>query len=312
MLAALIPTVIFGSIAVYQGYRATVAAEQSADADQAGKKRDEEEDRKNKELDQGPPVTVTAGDSPMYPTAFALKEQRFHVGPIANVTEWDGKFNAWLKSEEARPVGLYAVRFTVKALRDDTTIIQDFKLKDRDCPFEIAGVNDEKDVNYKGTLVYPPPMGGSGADVTRDVLGFDVGQYDENQARIVERGYPKRGSRINSKNYELFLRQRFVTKTVVLERNDARTFDVYFASGLECTFGLQMNVTSGGTDSWVDIDISPSWGDGKGGAALAPGYRQYSNLVRPVPGKGMAFPPIGSPERPFAPGVDVTGSDITP
>lgn len=147
--------------------------------------------------------------------------------------------------------------------------------------------------------------------MTRDVLGFDVAQYDETQARIVQKGYPKLGGIAPQREHEIFLRHRFATKTVALEQNDARTFDVYFAGGLECTFGLEMNVTSGDVDTWMEIDISPAWMDGKG-AALAPGYKEYGNLVRPDPGKGMIFTPIGSSEKPFAPGVHITADDVTP
>lgn len=311
VIAALVPTLVFGSIAVYQGWRAVDAAEQSADADQSGKRRDDKEDKEKKEVDAGPIISVTRGESPVLPRALALKEERHYIGPIGDVVSWDDRFTAWLKAEKARPTSLYAVRFTVKALRDDTTIIQDFKLKNRQCPFEIAGVNEDLKRYYRGTLVYPPPEGGSGEDVSRDVLGFEVGQYDETSARIMEKGYPKLGSAELKTDHQLFLRHRFSTKTVTLEQNDARTFDIYFAANMECTFGLEMNVTSGSTDTWIELPIAPAWMDGKE-AALAPGGTQYSNLVRPNPGKGMAFPPIGSPEIPFAPGVKITADDVTP
>ncbi|GAA0272853.1 hypothetical protein GCM10010302_08070 [Streptomyces polychromogenes] len=311
VVAALVPTLVFGSIAAYTGWRALDATEQSADADQAGKRRDAKEDSEKQRADTGPLVSVTRGEAPILPSALVLKETRYAIGPAAHSVTWDDDFNAWLKAESARPTGLYAVRITVKALRDDTTIIQDFKLKNRNCPFEIAGVDEELNVNYKGTVVYPPPEGGSGEDVARDVLGFNVGQYDDTSARIMEKGFPKLGSGEMKTNHKVFLRHRFSTKTVTLEQNDARTFDIYFASDKECTFGLEMNVTSGSTDTWIEIPIAPAWRDGKE-AAMAPGGHGFTNLIRPDPGKGLAFPPVGSPETPFAPSVEVMADDVNP
>ncbi|MFJ6014455.1 hypothetical protein [Streptomyces sp. NPDC092952] len=311
IIAALVPTLVFGGIAVQQGCRATNAAEQSADADQDSKKRAMQDDTDKKKIARGPSVSVTRGESPVIPSAFAMAEEQVYIGPIAKTTDWSETFNNWLASKSARPIGLYSTRVTVKALKDETTIIQDFKLKDRNCPYEVYEIPESPDKPfYDETIVYPPPMGGSGEDVTRTVIGFEVSQYDATKARFVERGDPRLGNMKKRSNTRLALTDDFSTQTVVLEQNDARTFDIYFGSNLDCTFRLEMNVTSGGSDEWIEIPIEPAWGKGKGAAIAAP-YDKYGTFVKPSPdGNGMEF--SNPTSEAFAPAINFSTVDPYP
>ncbi|MGW5442740.1 hypothetical protein [Streptomyces asiaticus] len=310
IIAALVPTLVFGGCSAYQGWRNNASSDRSADAGEAANRREDQKDKEKQQVADGPPVKVTPGEPPILPTAFAFANQTHDVSKIANVSDWDGTFNNWMREHGARPVGLYAVRFTVKALKDDTTILQDFRLKDRKCDHEVAATIDDVKRNRHGTLVYPPALGGSGAEVKRDVLGFQVSQYDETTARVMKRGYPKLGAVRAGTDTEVFLRQRFSTKTITMEQNDARTFDVYFASELDCSFGLEMNVTVGGEDTWVSIPVAAAWDKGER-ASIAGPEEPYDTLVRPkADGSGME---LGNPMREGGvPKVSIMADDVTP
>ncbi|MCX2926673.1 hypothetical protein [Streptomyces sp. NEAU-W12] len=229
---------------------------------------------------------------------------------MENVTTWDEKFNSWLKDRGARPIGLYSVRFTVKALKDETTIIQDFRLRDRNCPDGVANAIDDIKRKMHGTLVHPPAVGGPGEDVKRDVLGFQVSQYGETRARIIEPGYPKLGVVAQRTEMEVLFRHRFSSKAVTLEQGDARTFDMYFVSELDCTFGLEMNVTAGNEDTWIPVNISPAWSEGEG-AAIAGPESEYDTLARPkADGPGMELARNATGQG-AVPRLNITVDDVT-
>ncbi|MEU6340666.1 hypothetical protein ABZ883_06915 [Streptomyces sp. NPDC046977] len=273
--------------------------------------RDNHEDRKEeKAIEDGPAVKVTRGESPMLAYDFAFEKPTYSVSSIADESGWGDGFTSWLGRNRARPVGIYAVRITVKALRDDTTIIQDFRLSDRHCDNEVANTVEDIERNMHGTLVYPPALGGPGEDVKRDVLGFQVSQYDETRARVMAKGFPRLGSVSKGTETQMFLRHRFSARAVVLEQNDARTFDIYFGSALDCTFGLEMNITSGDEDDWVKIPINVTWWKGEG-AAIAGPDEPYDTLVRPkVDGSGME---LGNAMREGGvPGVSFMVDDVSP
>ncbi|MBO1332487.1 hypothetical protein [Streptomyces sp. VRA16 Mangrove soil] len=143
----------------------------------------------------------------------------------------------------------------------------------------------------------------------RDVLGFDVGQYDALHAYRMERGYPKIGAPGKGTDTEIALGRSFYKKPIVMEQNDARTFDVYFASNKDCTFGLDVNVTVDSTDTWVTVPVGFSWDKRDTYTAIAGPDEPYDTLVRPkADGSGME---AGNAMREGGvPGVAITVNDV--
>ncbi|MFE7532514.1 hypothetical protein ACFU7Y_43505, partial [Kitasatospora sp. NPDC057542] len=257
LIAALVPTLIFGSIQAWQTTQGNDSNKRSADAASAGEQREKQKDAEEKETAAGRPVSITMGSPDYLAVNYAIPGRTYDLGDLAKRTD---SFGDWLTKNKARPISLYAIRFTIRALRDETAIIQNFKLRDRDCPNEVATSVEEvinRPRTFAGTLVYPPPIGGSGEDIKRTVIGFEVSQYDE-AARSLWSGYPKPGKVSGGKPTEIMFGKRFTERPVVLNKKDARTFDVFFAAKLDCTFSLEVNVTSGNDDLWIPI-IEPKW-----------------------------------------------------
>ncbi|MEV5177505.1 hypothetical protein AB0L10_42220 [Streptomyces flaveolus] len=283
-MAALIPSVLFGGLAAYFAYDGNQTAKRGTSADVKGEQREEAKDREEKKANAGPSVKITRGEAPFVPNAFAAPTRTYDVTPIAATSNWDETFDNWLRSKKARPVGVYSARFTVKALRDESAIIQDLRVADRKCQ---NTVYEDSGTNMHGTLIYPPALGGSGEVDSRIVLGVDVGQYDGQQARFMLKGSPKFGGQ-HGGTTTFNLGRRFTTRTVTLEKNDARSFDIYFASQHDCSFRLEMNVTSGDRDEWINVPITPAWQQGQTHVSLAGFAEPYDTLVRPIAdGSGM-------------------------
>lgn len=307
-MAALIPTVVFGGLAGYLAWDGNRSSDTSATADKETNDREKAEKAAADRVAKGAPIKVTRGEAPSIAYQFAFRKRTYNFPEVADSTEWDQRFNDWLTTNGGRPIGLYSVRFTIKALKADTTTIQDFRLKNRHCSNEVAATVDDVKRNMHGTLVFPPAMGGPGEDVKRDVLGFDVSQYDALRAYRMKDGYPKLGVPSEGSDTQVPLERSFSANPVVMEQNDARTFDVYFASGLDCTFGLEVNVTVDATDTWVTIPIGAGWDKGNSTAIAGPD-EPYDTLVRPkADGAGME---AGNAMREGGvPSVSITVNDV--
>ncbi|MFD8781242.1 hypothetical protein [Kitasatospora sp. NPDC059599] len=307
LISALVPTLIFGSIQAWQTTQGNDSNKRSADAASAGEERDKQKDKEEKDTAAGPPVSITMGSPDYIAVNYALPGPTHELGDLSKRTN---SFGEWLEQYKARPISLYSIRFTIRALRDETTIIQNFKLKDRDCPHEVAA-SVEDALNhppaYAGTLVYPPPAGGSGEDIKRTVIGFEVSQYDT-RAASVWNGYPKPGNVASEKPTEIMFGKDFSDRPVVLNRKDARTFDVFFAAKLDCTFSLEVNVTSGSDDLWIPINAGAR---GELEGSIAAGAKTYATLVRPK-SDGSAME-LGNPLREGGvPTLSITADNISP
>ncbi|MEU6877653.1 hypothetical protein [Streptomyces sp. NPDC046712] len=310
IIAALIPTVIFGGITVWQNGQNNESNAKSADMASSGEAREKRDEDKEKAIAAGPPVSITAGESEWLPVQYVFPQPTRNLGEMDGHAKWDAKYGEWLRKNQARPIGLYSVRLTIAALRDETTIIQDFKLKDRDCPNTVHNtVEDALNAppNIHGTLVDPLPVGGSGEDVQRTVIGFEVSQYDT-VARSVWKGYPEPiTSDTGMTGYEIKFGKRVSERPVVLEQKDARTFDIYFASGADCTFGVEVNVTSGSDDVWIPLKVGAF---GQLRASIGGGHSSYETFARPKPsGRGME---LANPKEGYVPVIEVTGDDVSP
>ncbi|MEU2235538.1 hypothetical protein [Streptomyces vietnamensis] len=310
IIAALIPTVIFGGITVWQNSQNNESNEKGADSAASGEAREKRNEDKEKSIAAGPPISITAGSPDWLPVQYVFPKRLQSLGEMKGHADWDDEYGEWLKKNQARPIGLYSVRLTMAALRDETTIIQDFKLKDRDCPNTVHNtVEDALNAppNMHGTLVDPLPVGGSGEDVQRTVIGFEVSQYDT-VARSVWKGYPEPITADDGMfGYEIKFGKRVSERPVVLEQKDARTFDIFFASGADCTFGLEVNVTSGNEDLWIPLKIG-AFGELR--ASIGGGHSSYDAFVRPNPsGGGME---MVNPKEGYVPVIKVTGDDVSP
>ncbi|MFF7589349.1 hypothetical protein ACFZCK_17865 [Kitasatospora purpeofusca] len=305
LIAALVPTLIFGSFQVWQTSNGNEANRKSADAAASGEDREKRKEREEKEIAVGPPVSITMGHSDWLAVNYALPHPTYELGDLSKRLD---SFGEWLTKNDARPIGFYGIRFTISALRDETAIIQDFKLKDRDCPNEVANtVDDIKPPGYKGTLVYPPPAGGSGEDVKRTVIGFEVSQYDT-AAETLWNGYPKPGSVSSATPIQVKFGKRFSERPIALEKKDARTFDVYFAARSDCTFSLEVNVTSGSGDVWVPINAGSR---GQRGGSIAAGAEPYDTLVKPTD-NGAAMELGNALRQGGVPRLEITADNISP
>ena len=194
VIVSVILSFLFASIAIYQGCRLLIRSGHSASTDQSPKRLDDHKEQAGEAVAASPPIEVIPGEPPTLAHELALPERTFEIEDIAKSAKWDERFSKWMQTNNARPIGVYAVHFTVKALKSETTI-KDFRLKDRSCPNEVAVTIDNIKRNMHGTLIYPPTAGNPGAaDPKREVLGFNVSQYDESTARLMAGGYPRLGN----------------------------------------------------------------------------------------------------------------------
>ncbi len=142
--------------------------------------------------------------------------------------------------------------------------------------------------------------------MSRTVIGFEVSQYDT-VARSLWRGYPKAVTADSGKTgFEVKFGKRFTERPISLNQKDARTFDVYFASGLDCTFGLEVNVTSGSDDLWIPLKVGAL---GEERASIAGAHTTYDTFAKPkFSGDGME---LANPKEGYVPELHVTGDDIS-
>ncbi|MET9387643.1 hypothetical protein ABZY09_43205 [Streptomyces sp. NPDC002928] len=264
-------------------WKALAPSEKSADAAVSAEEREKKKEQDEKEIADGPPVKFTPGYPEWYAYNYAFPEPIGKLGEAANYDMEDPRWSGWFRDHEGREIGLTSRRITINALHEGTTIIQGMRVADLQCT----------DTAMNGTLVIPKPIGDGGDDVQRTVIGFDLSEPSP-RPRVVE-GYPEKGQETNVK----FGGAAF-TETVTLDKGDARTFEIYFVSPTrDCTFGLEVNVTSADRDEWIPVDF----GDGKK-EYLAGRAEKYQSLVRPT--LDYSGQEVGDVKDAYTPPVTVT------
>ncbi|MER7149474.1 hypothetical protein [Streptomyces lydicus] len=274
---------IFLFLTFQQQERGVKASEKSGAADQAGEKRAKQEEEERKKRAEGPPITATPGGPDYYASRFAFPGRTTSLGPAANYKLGTQEYTDWFRENRAMEVGVSAYRVTLSPLHEGTTVVQNMRLANPHCT----------PTKYTGTAVVPTPIGGDGDSVPPVTVAFDLSAASPQPRQILSYGSPAGGGkevwRIGGSAFH---------EGIYLDggdQSDARSFDIYFFAGnKDCTFGLEVNVTSGTNDGWYPVKLTKS-PDGRG--SVAGQAKRYESTIIP---NQDAVNELKGPGNPFA------------
>ncbi|MER0484721.1 hypothetical protein ABR737_41475 [Streptomyces sp. Edi2] len=285
---AAIFSAIFLVVTHFQQERGVKASEKSGAADKAGDDRAKKEEKEKKERAEGPPITATPGAPAFYANRFAFPARTASLGPAANFMYGQQEYADWFTANKGEEVGVSAYRTTISPLHEGTVVVQNMRVSDLRCT----------PTKYVGTAVVPPAIGDGGDGVTPVVVGFDLSTVFPQPRKLVSFG-----DRQTSPGKEVWnLGGNAFEKGIYLDGGDhadARSFDLFFFTGeKDCTFNVEVNVTSGPKDAWYPIKLGKKL-DGKG--SVAGQAARYESVIVPtetgdpqsdLKGPGNPFPAI--------------------
>ncbi|WP_261956953.1 restriction endonuclease [Streptomyces nigrescens] len=275
---------IFLFVTFQQQERGVKAAEKSGAADQAGEKRAKQEEAERKKRAEGPPIAATPGAPAYYASRFAFPGRTTNLGPAANFKLGTKEYADWFRENKAEEVGVSAYRVTLSPTHEGTTVVQNMRLSNPHCT----------PTKYTGTAVVPTPIGDGGDSVRPVTVAFDLSAASPQPRQILSNGTPEEGGKEVWRIGGSAFREGIYLNGG--DQSDARSFDIYFFAGSkDCTFGLEVNVTSGTKDGWYPVKITTS-PDGRG--RVAGQAKRYESTVIP---NQDAVNELKGPGNPFAP-----------
>ncbi|MFF0714965.1 hypothetical protein ACWEVM_12635 [Streptomyces bauhiniae] len=277
--------------------RGTDAAEKGSEPDRKAEAREQAEKDEEDAKEAGPPIQSAAGSAAYYSTRFAFPDRTLELGEGRTAKYGTEAYTNWFTKNRGVEVGVGTVRITLSPLHKGTVVIQNMRLKDLKCA----------PTRHTGTAVVPPPIGDGGDAVTPVDVAFDL-------TESVPRPRLNAGRLISdsANSDEVWqIKGNAFKKGFYLdggEQADARSFDLYFFTGdKDCSFGVEVNVTSGGKDGWYPVTL------GNGPTFEVAGQaKRYESVVLPsatggyeaevqnvLHGPGNPFPPIRLQKTPF-------------
>ncbi|GGZ77365.1 hypothetical protein [Streptomyces bluensis] len=185
--------------------------------------REKDEDRKEEAIENGPPVTISAGGSYYGPGMWVSEEDRtgqYHGVPFDQETlETDRPSWGWLEKHWT-PLHLTGVSINVLSEHKKTTLVQGVEISNLACakPFD-------------GTLLQPPGIGDGGEEAIPVDMALNVDAARPVTRELNESGEPGRP----------------FTKQIALEQGDQRGFVIkFFSRTKSCTFNAHLIVSSNG------------------------------------------------------------------
>lgn len=259
---------LFLFLTFQQQERGVKATETSGSADKAGEDRAKRDEKEKKQRAEGPPIQSASGAPNYLAGRFAFPKRTTSLGAAANYRYGDQGYADWFTANKAEEVGISAYRVTLSPLHEGTVVVQNMRLSNLRCT----------PTKYVGTAVVPTPVGGDG-DVAEPVtVAFDLSAAAPQPRRLVLPGglVDGAGKEVWSLGGSAFKEGIYLNGG---EQSDARSFDIFFFAGSEdCTFGLEVNVTSGATDGWYPVKLTAS-PNGRG--SVAGQAKKYESTVVP-------------------------------
>ncbi|WP_330317970.1 hypothetical protein [Streptomyces platensis] len=256
-----------------QQERGVKAAEKSGEADAAGEGRAKREEEEKEQRAEGPPITSAPGSPAYYANRFAFPGRTTNLGAAASFVYGRQEYTDWFAANKAEEVGVSAYRVTLSPLHEGTVVVQNMRVSDLRC----------KPTKYVGTAVVPPAIGDGGDGVEPVSVGFDLSAMSPQPRQIVSSGDRSKvpGKEIWGLGVNAFKKGIYLDGG---EQSDARSFDLYFFTGRkDCTFGIEVNVTSGSKDAWYPVKLG---GKSGGRGSVAGQAERYQSVVLPTQGGG--------------------------
>ncbi|WP_406222916.1 hypothetical protein [Streptomyces decoyicus] len=272
-------------IAYFQQERGVKAAERSGEADAAGESRAKREEEGKKKRADGPPFASAPGAPGYYANRFAFPTRITNLGAAANFAYGSQEYTDWFTANKAEAVGVSAYRVTLTPLHEGTVVVQNMRVSDLRCT----------PTRHVGTAVVPPPIGDGGDEVKPVRVGFDLSAMSPQPRQIVS---IRDESKVPGKEFWGLGGNAF-SNGIYLEggeKADARSFDLFFFTGSkDCTFGIEVNATSGSLDSWFPVKLGEK---SKGRGSVAGQAKNYQSVVVPTP-YGKTQSELKGPGNPF-------------
>lgn len=254
-----------------QQERSVKAGEDSGKADTADNARAEQEEREKKDRAEGPPIRSTPGSPDYLASRFAFPSRTTDLGDGAHSRYGDEQYANWFATNNGEEVGISVYRVTIAGLHEGTMVVQNMRLSDVRCT----------PTKYTGTAVVPNPIGDGGEGAEAVDVAFDLSAATPKPREIM--GRSEAGA--TSGNEVWKLGGSAFHEAIYLEggeKFDARAFDLYFFTGTnDCTFGVEVNVTSENKDDWYPIKLSGKLGKPDGRGSVAGQTERYESVVAP-------------------------------
>lgn len=286
VIVPLVGAIIAGVIA----WKAIGPSQKGADAAVSAEEREKNKEKEEEEKEAGPPISATVGFPAYYPSRYAFPGRTADLGVANEFGYGTEEFSDWFSGNGGRAVGLDSVRFTVTPLHEGTVIVQGMRVVGVQCT----------PTKFDGTAFVPPPIGDGGDEVEPVDVAFDLTERVP-QPRTIKNAQNVGG--VNDAGEPAgevwHLGGRAFSAGIYLdggESPDSRAFDVYFFTGdKDCEFGVELNVTSDGTDDWYPVKLTTQ-GYRASLAGQAMSYRSVvegvSDTQNELYGPGNPFTPI--------------------